>query len=336
MSTPSPVENSSPTAKVDTEVLSEERLTSESSDATLSGGSISSVPSLSSELNDASATTAAAVPSTSARGDIDCGGNDGDKISSVEKKKKSVSISEGDSSNDKATTTDSDTEDCQDASGSSSEVYSGVAGRAGDNPPVADSSTSTDTVQPTVSRKPDVGRPMEMLPGGNTSSMSSLFSADVASSQGEADIYEICTDRQVGSGGGGDDDPWSCNECSLFNQSSNRRCQKCGCEKNMRIDSVTQGSFCDLSDNDEISSVAKSGKVDGNDTGPVYLPFVARKISRPTRLTMLNQVSTVSWLKLGLTLQRESTRKLWIDTMLLLPRWVLLKLLVTEANVQMA
>ena len=142
MSTPSSVGNSSPTAKVDTEVLSEERLTSESSDATLSGGNTSSVPSLSSELNDVSTTTAA-VASTSARGDIDCGGNDGNKISSVEKKK-SVLISEGDSSNDKATTTDSDMEDCQEASGSSSEV-SGVAERAGDNPPVADSSTSTAT-----------------------------------------------------------------------------------------------------------------------------------------------------------------------------------------------
>ena len=72
-------------------------------------------------------------------------GGNGDKLSSVEKKQ-SVSISEGDSSNVKATTTDSDMEDCQDASGSSSEDYSGVAGRAGANPPVADSSTSTDTV----------------------------------------------------------------------------------------------------------------------------------------------------------------------------------------------
>lgn len=71
-------------------------------------------------------------------------GGNGD-TSSVEKKQ-SVSISEGDSSNVKATTTDSDMEDCQDASGSSSEDYSGVAGRAGVNPPVADSSTSTDTV----------------------------------------------------------------------------------------------------------------------------------------------------------------------------------------------
>lgn len=169
MSTPSSVENSSPTTKVDTEVLSEERLTSESSDATLSGGSISSVPSQSSELNDASATTAAVV-STSARGDIDCSGNDGDKISSVEKKKKkkSVSISEGDSSNDKATTTDSDMEDCQDASGSSSEV-SGVAGRVGANPSVADSSTSTDVSL-----------------GGSTSSISSLSSEYASASAASA------------------------------------------------------------------------------------------------------------------------------------------------------
>jgi len=170
-------------------------------------------------------------------------------------------------------------EDCQDASGSSSEVYSGVAGRIDANPPVADPSTSTDTVQPTVSRKPDVGRPMEMLPGGNTSSISSLFSADVASFQGEADIYEICTDRQVGSGGGGDDDPWSCNKCSLFNQSSNRRCQKCGCENmvtggtsGFARGSGSSSSYRDLRDNGEISSVAKSSKVDGNDTSPSLPP----------------------------------------------------------------
>ena len=64
-------------------------------------------------------------------------GGNGDKLSSVEKKQ-SVSISEGDSSNEKSNTTDSDMEDCQDASGSSSEV-SGVAGRT------ADSSTSIAT-----------------------------------------------------------------------------------------------------------------------------------------------------------------------------------------------
>ena len=115
MSTHSSVEKSSPTTKVDTEVVSEERPTSESSDVP-SGGSISSVPSQSSELNDASATTAAVV-STSARGDS---GNDGDKPTT-------------------------DMKDCQDASGSSSEVYSGVSGRAGANPPVAGSSTSTAT-----------------------------------------------------------------------------------------------------------------------------------------------------------------------------------------------
>lgn len=54
-------------------------------------------------------------------------------------------------------------------------------GRAGANPSAADSSTSTDTEEmPTVAGKPDVGRPMEMLPSGNTSSMSSLSLAAVA------------------------------------------------------------------------------------------------------------------------------------------------------------
>ena len=112
MSMPSSVGKSGPTAEVDTEVVSEDRPMSESSDAT--NKDVPSDASLSSELND---TSTAATTSTSARGDS---GNDGDKPTT-------------------------DMKDCQDASGSSSEVYSGVSGRAGANPPVAGSSTSTAT-----------------------------------------------------------------------------------------------------------------------------------------------------------------------------------------------
>ena len=62
---------------------------------------------------------------------------------------------------------------------------------------------------PTVAPKPDVGRPMEMLPGGNTSNMSSLSSADVASSQGNRGRHPAATSASATSeatGGGGNTD----------------------------------------------------------------------------------------------------------------------------------